>query len=419
MSTFGVAIVGAGPYGLSLAAHLSAKGLRPRVFGRPMETWFKFMPKGMVLKSEGFAMDLSEPEGSFRLRDYCAAEGIAYKSVGWPVPVEVFAAYGKAFQERFVPQVEEARVASITQAEGGFELTLDSGEAFVARNVIMATGIRPFSNIPAELCGLPAGAVSHSSEHGDMAGFTGRHVAVLGGGASAMDVAAALHRAGARVTVVTRGAEVRFFSPTSFRSMRDRLLAPMTPLGPGWKKFLCVKAPGLFRLLPASVRSGILQRYLGPAPAWSVHDIIEKHVDVRLRTGVAAASQVDEQVVLTLVDREGDDATLRVDHVIAATGYSVDVARVPALAQSLRDRLSRHGRAPVLSRDFETSVPGLFIVGTPSASSFGPMLRFVAGTPYASARVTRRVAARESSVRGAAGRDHAPVWKTHDGPVQV
>ena len=59
-----VAIIGAGPYGLSLAAHLSAAGLSYRHFGVPMRLWRGAMPKGMYLKSQGFASNLSDPEGT-------------------------------------------------------------------------------------------------------------------------------------------------------------------------------------------------------------------------------------------------------------------------------------------------------------------------------------------------------------------
>jgi cation diffusion facilitator CzcD-associated flavoprotein CzcO len=50
-----VAIIGAGPYGLSVAAHLRSRGREPRVFGDPMKLWRMQMPKGMRLTSEGFA----------------------------------------------------------------------------------------------------------------------------------------------------------------------------------------------------------------------------------------------------------------------------------------------------------------------------------------------------------------------------
>src|ERR1700737_3337868 len=55
MSHYETAIIGAGPYGLSLAAHLRHRGLSYEMFGQPMQSWSAFMPKGMLLKSEGFA----------------------------------------------------------------------------------------------------------------------------------------------------------------------------------------------------------------------------------------------------------------------------------------------------------------------------------------------------------------------------
>src|ERR1700722_1558411 len=56
-----VAILGAGPYGLSVASHLRARGIDFRIFGRPMQSWRAHMPIGMHLKSEGFATNLSDP----------------------------------------------------------------------------------------------------------------------------------------------------------------------------------------------------------------------------------------------------------------------------------------------------------------------------------------------------------------------
>ncbi len=58
-----VAIIGAGPYGLSIAAHLRSLGVDYRIFGRPLDTWRRQMPAGMMLKSDGFASNLSAPAG--------------------------------------------------------------------------------------------------------------------------------------------------------------------------------------------------------------------------------------------------------------------------------------------------------------------------------------------------------------------
>src|ERR1700756_5437624 len=105
-----VAIMGAGPYGLSLSAHLSAAHVEHRVVGIPMHGWTARMPKGMLLKSEPFASSLSDPDGSFSLGAYCQERGRNFAEIGLPVPIETFIAYGNAFQERFVQHVDTHRV---------------------------------------------------------------------------------------------------------------------------------------------------------------------------------------------------------------------------------------------------------------------------------------------------------------------
>src|SRR5580704_12695153 len=99
MSKCRVAIIGAGPYGLSIAAHLKACGVDFRIFGSPMHTWTTQMPEGMRLKSEGFASSLYAPDSAFTLRDYCREQCIPYADLGLPVPLETFVAYGLRFQK--------------------------------------------------------------------------------------------------------------------------------------------------------------------------------------------------------------------------------------------------------------------------------------------------------------------------------
>ena len=51
MNNYDVAVIGAGPYGLSVAAHLREQSLKVIVFGRPMSFWDRNMPVGMLLRS--------------------------------------------------------------------------------------------------------------------------------------------------------------------------------------------------------------------------------------------------------------------------------------------------------------------------------------------------------------------------------
>jgi cation diffusion facilitator CzcD-associated flavoprotein CzcO len=265
-----VAIVGAGPYGLSVAAHLRARGVAFRVFGRPMHTWREQMPKGMLLKSDGFASSLSDPGSNFTLKKFCVREGIPYDDSREPVRLETFMAYGLAFQERMVPELEDRLVVSLNRASGGFRLGLDDGEIVSARRVLLAVGISHFQYIPPDLAHLPAEFFSHSSAHCDLERFRGREVTVIGSGASAIDIAALLHESGAGVNVFARRPSIRFHNPPSgkSRSLFQRVRHPSSGIGPGLRSRFFADAPELFYYLPQNLRLKLVRDHLGPAPGW-------------------------------------------------------------------------------------------------------------------------------------------------------
>ncbi len=143
-----VAIIGAGPHGLSLAAHLSALGIDYRIFGRPMTTWSERMPKNMILKSDGFASNLSAPSPESTLKAWSTRRGISYADQALPVPLDTFLSYANWFQKRYVPDVEQVNVTALAETDDGFSITLETGEKAMARNVVMAVGITWFEYLP-------------------------------------------------------------------------------------------------------------------------------------------------------------------------------------------------------------------------------------------------------------------------------
>ncbi len=386
-------IIGAGPYGLSLAAHMRMAGTDFRIVGDPMEPWRTAMPSDMHLKSEGFASTLFEPSQSFTLAAYCAEQRIPYADIGLPVEVGTFVRYGQEFQRRFVPEVEDRVVTSLARSNGYFQVGLQDGGTISARRVIVASGILPYAWVPEQLAGLPASICTHSSAHHDFSCFQGSNVAVVGAGASAMDVAASLHKAGAAATVIARREIVRFQSPLGSRSLVHRLRAPMTPVGPGWKSVLCTKAPLLFHMMPRGFRVDVVRRYLGPAPAWFVRETVEANVPIISGTTVAAVNVQDGKAVLRLSQGKSAACSVIADHIIAATGYRVDMQRLDFLDAKLRSAMCCDDGAPRLSRHFESSIPGLYFIGTAAANSFGPMLRFACGAGFAARRLSRHLAA--------------------------
>jgi len=417
-----VAIVGAGPYGLSIAAHLRAANVDYRIFGSPMEFWLKHMPKGMHLKSEGFASSLYDPGSKFPLEVYCKERGIPYAHIGTPVPLEVFSSYGIEFQKRFVPDLEHETVTSVKRSSGGFRVTLGNGEVFTARRVVIAVGQTYYDYLPSELAALPREFVTHSSKHSTLDHFKGREVAIVGAGASALDLAALLHQAGASVQVIARVAKIRFHDPPDnlAPSWFDRLRTPVTGIGPGWKLFMCANLPLVFRLMPADFRLDKVRRILGPAPCWFIKEQVVGKVGFHLSTNVTGATVENGRVNLELTDNVGTKKTLTADHVIAATGFKPDLRRLTFLAPDIMSAIQCVDTTPALSSNFESTEPNLYFVGVTAANTFGPVLRFAFGAGFAAPRLSKhltRTASRTSGARGSASLQQVSADREEAEPV--
>jgi thioredoxin reductase len=391
-----VAIIGAGPYGLSVAAHLRSYDIPYRIFGTPIDTWRRHMPAGMTLKSDGFASNLSDPNGAGTLAAYCSDRGIPYHRTDLPVSLDVFNAYALDFQQRFVPDLEDRQVVSLDRSGDGFSLVLDDGETLRADLVVSAVGITHFGRVPAELAHLRPDLVSHSGAHHDLSSFAGRDVTVIGGGSSAVDIATLLHEAGATTSLIARCESLRFFSPPAPgpRSRWQRARHPSSGLGPGWRSWLCQNAPHLFRFLPGDARLTVIRRHLGPKSGWTMKARFEAGVAVTLGECIDRASEEDGRVRLVLRAADGTRREVLTDHVVAATGYSPNVDRLRFLSDGLRGSIRTHAGMPVLSGSFESSVPGLYFVGPAAVNSFGPLMRFMVGAEYVAPLVSRRLARR-------------------------
>jgi thioredoxin reductase len=395
-----VTVVGAGPYGLAAAAHLGGRGIAARILGEPMDSWRSRMPVGMFLKSTPRASSISDPSGAFSLDRFRAAEGRTSGGDQHPIALDEFVRYGMWFNQQCVPTVERTAVRLIDTWGGHFRISLESGEEFTSRSVVMATGLAPFAHVPEELAGLAAdGLVSHPADHADLGGFAGRRVAVVGAGQSSLESAALLREAGAVPTVVARTDQLLFGVPPATDRPADepwaqRLIKPPSPLGPGWSLRAFSGIPAAYRHLPRDVREHLLRTVLGPSGAWWLRDRVQGRVDVLTGRSVRSAQRAGSGARLVLADAQGGTEVLETDHVLAATGYRVDLDRMELLAPGLRASVQRTGTAPRLSAGFESSVPGLYFTGLAAAATFGPLLRFVCGTGFSARTISGSVAAR-------------------------
>ena len=391
---FDVVVVGAGPYGLSAAAHLLGRGLRVAVFGRTLEMWRDHMPNGMLLRSHRWATNLSDPRQDHGFEQFARD---ARRDLRYPVPLQTFIEYGVWFQQRAVPDVDETYVSSIEHQDTRFLLTLQDGREVESQAVVMAIGPYYYANRPEPFTGLPAELVSHSSDHRDFRRFKARDVVVIGGGQSAIESAALLHEAGAAVQVVARRL-IQWLEPdrSGTRSILERIVAPDASIAPGWLNWVWDRMPVLFYRLPQPWKNKYNAKYHSGATDWLRSRVLRK-VTLRERRTVTKVEVAHERLKATI----SDGATVSADHIILATGYTVDVNRLTMIHPSLRAEIETHRASPSLSHWFESSVPGLYFVGLTSVHAFGPLYRFVAGCGAAARRVAGAIA------RGRVGRPQA------------
>jgi len=358
-------VIGAGPYAYAAAAHARSRGIATTVLGRPMAFWREHMPAGMFLRSgPDWHLD-ADDEHTFEA--YFEDRGLRAEDHD-PVPIEVFLDHTEWFRRAKGIEVDERLVTSLVKADDAFEATLDDGSRMRAERVLAAPGTAHFAHVPDWAEQVPAERRAHTVDLVAFDQLAGARVAVVGGRQSAYEWAALLCDYGAgRVDVVHRHPTPQFaaVSWAFLDPYVDQTLAQR-----GW-----------WRRLPADKRAAISAEFFRVGrltlEPWLVPRLLPEVVTSHPGSSVAAVTAGDD-VVLTL----SDGATLAVDHVLFASGYQADLAAVPYLTPLL-DRVSVTDGFPDLSPGFETTLPGLHVLGFASTRDFGPFYGFTKGCPSA------------------------------------
>ena len=370
-------IIGAGPYGLSAAAHLREAGVEARIFGTPMEFWSDKMPAGMLLRSPRPASTISDPRSQFTLEAYESANGV---TPARRTPLETFVDYGKWFVKQIGCDLDRRNVRAVVKENSAFKVVLEDGAQFTARRVVVAAGIGGFRRIPEPFTKLSERNCSHCYDGRKLIAM-GKRVAVIGAGQSALECAALLNEAGAEVEVIARIPALRWIGmhPRLHRlGPISKMLYSKHDIGPIGLSRL-VAYPHVLYHTPLGWRDRIRTRAVRSAGApW----LIPRLADAKITTGrkVVAAAEIGDAVKLTL-----DDGSERcVDHVLLGTGYNVNIAKYEFLSSGLIQAIEQFDGYPRVGPGFQSSVSGLHFLGAPAARSFGPLLYFVTGTEFGS-----------------------------------
>ncbi|MFL6001847.1 MAG: NAD(P)-binding domain-containing protein [Nocardioides sp.] len=360
-------VIGAGPYAYSAAAYARDNGIATQIVGRPMSFWRDHMPADMFLRSgpdwhlDGNGVDTFEAFFEDRGLDPSDHD---------PIPIALFLDYTDWFAERKALAVEERMVEQLSRPNGAFAAEMDDGGVITASKVLAAPGIAHYAALPDWYDAVPADRRSHSSELIGFDELAGARVVIVGGRQSAYEWAALLCDHGAETVDVVHRHDTPDFARVSWAFVNDYVQQTLATRG--W-----------WRHLPSTEQQAIASRF------WQVGRLTLEHwlvprldPDVVNRHPRCEVVAVDEApgggVQVTLSDGEA----LEADHVVFASGYRADLARVPYLSPVV-DQISVTDGFPDLSEGFETSLPGLYVVGFSATRDFGPFYGFTKGCPSA------------------------------------
>jgi lysine/ornithine N-monooxygenase len=359
-------IIGAGPFGLALSAYARAHAIEHTVVGRPMDFWKQHMPKAMLLRSRcDWHLD---PLDEHTIERYLETQDRRPADVE-PLSLEFYLDYCDWFTKQKEIEIVDARVDCLDYVENGepsFVATLSNGETITADRVVVAVGFGYFANSPDHLRSLlPEGTFSHTSELSDFSRLEGKRVLIVGGRQSAFEWAALMHEAGAKAI------QLCYRHPTpSFEESDWAWVA-------GAVHNIATK-PGWFRNLSQTERDQINRRQ------WSEGRLkLEPWLAPRItndKTTLFPESEIvacDELTDGTLGVTLSNGRALNVDHVILATGYKVDVTRIPFLSKgNVFARLHTLNGFPTLDDHLESSIPGLFFTSMCATQDFGSFFGF-------------------------------------------
>lgn len=362
--TTDVLIIGAGPFGICLAAHVQQLGLEYLMVGKPMEFWKKNMPAGMYLRSAcDWHLDVS---GVYTIERYLEEQGLKPADVE-PLSLDFYLAYVQWFLEQTQLKNLPEYVQQLSRDEGGdFIARLEDGTQIRAKQVAMAIGFKYFVNLPADLLALlPEGRYAHTCDFVDLQQMRDKACLILGGRQSAFEWAALLAEAGARDIHLAYRHDTPAFVEADW-SWVNKIIDGMAD-NPGW-----------YRNLSEAEKKEVGHRLWAEGrlklEPWLKNRITMDHVHLWPNTQVASSAILPDGTLELQLD---SSRQIRVDQIILATGYKAAIENVPFLKTgNLLSQLEVENGFPRLDETFQSNIPGLFITSLPAGQDFGPFFGF-------------------------------------------
>jgi cation diffusion facilitator CzcD-associated flavoprotein CzcO len=361
-------IIGAGPYGLAMAAYAGRKKIEYMALGQTMDFWKSNMPDGMLLRS---GCDWHyDPFDQNTFECYLETRNLKPVDVE-PLALDVYLSYVEWFVKQQRIEIMPAWVGQLNYVPDPspfFEAVLRDGKTLTARNVVLALGFRYFKNVPEPYSALfPPGRLAHTCDLVDLAPLRGKRILIIGGRQSAFEWTALLNEAGADHVSLS------YRHPTpAFQASDWSWVNPIVDA--------IAENPGWFRRLTDEEKARVNQQLWAEGrlklEPWLGARITKDTIHLFPESQVTGCRELpDHELEVSL-----DGTTLMVDQIILATGYKVNVEKVPLLAQgNILAQLETRNGFPMLDEHFQSNLPGLFFTSMCATQDFGPFFAFTAG----------------------------------------
>ena len=354
-----ILIVGAGPYGLSLANYLAYQKKDFIIVGKSMELWREHTFDNMDLRSDVATSTIIHPENKYSFENYCAKNGHSIEDLKGMLPVTTFRHYLNWCEKSYDFKVQKDYVVKVETKNGKFTSKLKSGVKIESEKIVFATGVAHHLNIPEEIksnakkSGSKKLKILHSYDTAGIAKLKKKNVLVIGAGQSAAESIDVLLQNSNSVDWHSRQKPIFFKEPLNI---------------PKWLFNIIVYSAWVVRAIPPAISKRLLSIFSATTITPNFQPMMEK------------LNQLKDLPDLS-----------RYDIIITATGYRYDIRTMDFIGKSILSQLKLRKQMPYVNSAFETSIKGMHFIGPIIEQYFGPAMKFMIGAHYAAPKLSSRL----------------------------
>ncbi|MGE0635130.1 MAG: NAD(P)-binding domain-containing protein [Bacteroidia bacterium] len=366
-----VFIIGAGPYGISIANALHKKNIPFAIAGKMFSLWYEHTLNTMSIRSDWHSSEIYEANDKYSVRDfiyknYTLAQ--AKKIMSHKLPVDVFRNYLRFIESDVPYKISSQHVVKLSKKDNVFISELQNGDIIESEAVVLATGIEAHKYLPESLQKLNTPHVIHTWDVHKYADWKNKNVLIIGAGQSAGEGIVHLYEHN-KIIWLTRKPPLFFSEPLNLPTPVFKFTLYLSPYFyylPHWarKKFS--------KIFVISTITPDLKEKTMSDKVRRVNDDVD-NIGLELRGEKIYSKKLNQEF----------------DGVVASTGYKININNLKILDAPLLNSIEAKDNFPLLDFDFQTSVKNLFVVGALSEPHYGPAQKFIMGTRHAAVRISR------------------------------